>query len=134
MPGAVHMTIMLLSSHRIELSQFSMPAMNFDQQWRYPSSDYVPYLCAIRVSEAVELLKHEMDDVFFALRQDVEEKLRARESITEIESKLVSAQWPDWRSMPASLMAQVLAQDCSMEILLKLEAKYSSGRPVAQLR
>jgi hypothetical protein len=128
------MAIMLLSSHCIEIGQVSMPAMNFNQPGRYPSSAYTPYLCAVRVSEAVDLLKPQMDDVFFSMRQDVEERLQEQRSISEIERKLISENWPDWRSLSAPWMAQVLAQESAMDILLELTARHSSGRPIAQLR
>lgn len=108
--------------------------MNFDQPWRYPESAYEPFLCAIRAVEAVALLEPQMGDVFFALREDVEERLREGGSVSQIESDLILAKWPPWQSLSAPMLARVLAQDCAMEILLKLEMRSSPGRPIAELR
>lgn len=116
------------------MSQLAMPAMNFDQPWRYPESAYEQFMCAIRLVEALELLEPQMDDVLFALREDVEEKVRERGCVSQIESDLILAGWPPWRSLPAPMITRVIAQDCAMEILLKLEMRSSLDRPLAELR
>jgi hypothetical protein len=108
--------------------------MNFDQPRRYPESAYEPFLCVMRAVEAIALLAPRMDDVFFALRQDVEQTLAAGGTVSQLETELVAAGWPAWRGLSIPMLTRVLAQDCPMEILLQHEMKHERGRPLAQLR
>lgn len=125
---------LILSQHCIGIQRIAMPAMNFDQPWRYPEAAYERYHCIVSVHEAMDLLRDQLDDIVFFMQEDVVERVASGEPISTISSSLCALGWPKWQTLTPNIMGQVLAEESAMEILLELEMKYSSLPPIAQLR
>jgi len=116
----------LLSRHFIPLERIALPAMNFDQEWRYPESAYELYTCIVHVNEAVELLQDDLDDIFASMREDAEERLVKNNCLSDTSNELASLGWPTWQSLPIRRLAEVLAVESALDLLLKLEMKHAT--------